>query len=144
METLSQLRFIPSNPTTNQHTDPEIKLLDCVCLTRVSIVATKHSNEMKVGEERVYLAYMSTALFIPEGSQDRNSSRAGTWRQELMQRSWRDAAHWLASRGLFSLLSNRIQEHKPKDGPIHNGLGPPPSITKKIPYSWILWNYLLN
>jgi hypothetical protein len=26
---------------------------------------------------------------MTEGSQDRSSSRAGTWRQELMQRPWR-------------------------------------------------------
>ena len=29
------------------------------------------------------------------GSQDRNLSRAGTWRQELKQKPWRDAAYWL-------------------------------------------------
>jgi hypothetical protein len=42
----------------------------------------------QVGRERVYLAYTSTLLFITKGSQDRNSSRAGNWRQELMQRPW--------------------------------------------------------
>ena len=31
-----------------------------------------------------------------EGGQDRNSNRAGTWRQELMQRPWRGADYWLA------------------------------------------------
>jgi hypothetical protein len=40
-------------------------------------------------EKRVYLAHTSTSLFITEGHQDRNSHRAGIWRQELMQRSWR-------------------------------------------------------
>jgi hypothetical protein len=44
-------------------------------------------------EERVY---MSTLLFIFEGSHDRNSNKAGTWRQELMQKPWRAAAYWLA------------------------------------------------
>ena len=36
-------------------------------------------------------------IIVPhyEGSQDRNSNRAGSWRQELMQRPWRDAAYWL-------------------------------------------------
>jgi hypothetical protein len=32
---------------------------------------------------RAYLAY-STPQFIITGSQDRNSNRAGSWRQELM------------------------------------------------------------
>jgi hypothetical protein len=34
-----------------------------------------------------------------EGSQNRDSNRAGTWRQELMQRPWRDAAYWLVPQG---------------------------------------------
>jgi hypothetical protein len=53
------------------------------------------------------------------GGQDRNS-----WRQELMQRPWRDAAYWLAPRGLSSLLSYRAQDHQPGDGTTHNVLGP--------------------
>jgi hypothetical protein len=32
------------------------------------------------------------SLFIIKGSQDENSNRAGTWRQELVQRLWRGAA----------------------------------------------------
>jgi hypothetical protein len=47
-------------------------------------------------EEGVYLTYTATALFIIEGSQDRNSSGAETWRQELVQRPWRGAAYWLS------------------------------------------------
>jgi hypothetical protein len=50
----------------------------------------------QVGEKRVYSAYISTLLFINKGSQDRNSQRAGTWRQELMQRPWRDVLFWFA------------------------------------------------
>ena len=54
--------------------------------------------QKQVGEERVDLAYTSILLFIIKGSQDRNSNRAGTWRQELMQRPWgRGAAYYLAS-----------------------------------------------
>jgi hypothetical protein len=52
-------------------------------------------TKKQVREERVYLAYTSILLFITEGSQDRNSSRAGTWRQKLMHRPWRGAAYWL-------------------------------------------------
>jgi hypothetical protein len=51
----------------------------------------------KPGKERVYLAYTSTTQFITERSQDRNSSRPGTWRRELMQKPWKGAAYWLAS-----------------------------------------------
>jgi len=39
---------------------------------------------------------VSASQSITGGSQDRNSSRAGTWRQELMQGSLRGAAYWLA------------------------------------------------
>ena len=83
----------------------------------------------EVEEERVYSAYTSTLLFITKGSQDRNSSRAGTWRQKLIQRPWRGAAYWIASPGLLSLLSYRTQDYQPRDGATHNGLDPPPFIT---------------
>ena len=43
-----------------------------------------------VREERAYLAYSSISMF----NQDRNSNRAGIWRQELTQRPWRDGAHY--------------------------------------------------
>ena len=56
----------------------------------------KHYDPNKLGG--VYLAY--TPMSITEGSQDRNSNRAGTWRQEPMQRPWRGAAYWLAPHGL--------------------------------------------
>jgi hypothetical protein len=43
-------------------------------------------TKKEVGEERVYSAYTSILLFITEGSQGRNSNRAGSWRQKRMQR----------------------------------------------------------
>jgi len=95
----------------------------------VSIPAENIMTKKQVGEEKDYLAYVSTLLFITKGSQDRNSHRAGTWRQELMQRPCRDAAYWLAPHGLLSLLSCRTQDHQPRDGCTHSGLGPPPLIT---------------
>jgi hypothetical protein len=42
-------------------------------------------------------------------------------KQELMQRPWRDVSYWLASPGLLSLLSYRIQDCQPRDGPTHKG-----------------------
>ena len=47
---------------------------------------------------KVYLALASVALFIIEGSQDRNN-RAGTCRQDLRQRAWRSVVYWLAPHG---------------------------------------------
>jgi hypothetical protein len=40
------------------------------------------------------------------------------------------AAYWLALHGLLSLLSYRTQDHQPRDGTTHSGLGPPPLIRK--------------
>jgi hypothetical protein len=54
----------------------------------VCIAVVKHHDQKQVGEERVYSAYSSTLSSIIEGSQDRNSSRARTWRQGLLQRPW--------------------------------------------------------
>ena len=54
----------------------------------------KQHDQKQVGEKGVYLTNTSIALFIVEGSQDRNSNRVGTWRQELMQRPWRGAVDW--------------------------------------------------
>jgi hypothetical protein len=88
----------------------------------------KHHDKKQVGEKRLYLAYMFTSLFIIKGNQDRNSHRAETQKQELMQRPWRSAAYWLAPHNFLSLFSYRTQEHQPRDGTTHNGQGPPISI----------------
>jgi hypothetical protein len=53
-------------------------------------------------------------------------------KQELMQRPWRDVLYWLASPGLFSLLSYRTQDYQPR------------ALIEKMPYSWILWRHLPN
>jgi len=58
-------------------------------LVRVSIPALNIMTKKQVGEERIYSAYTSTLLLITKGSQDRNLHRAGSWKQELMQRPWR-------------------------------------------------------
>jgi hypothetical protein len=71
----------------------EANCLSLVCL-RVFIAAVKCDQEAS-WEEKVYSTYTSTLLFITKGSQDRNSHRAGTWRQELIQRPWRDVTCFL-------------------------------------------------
>ena len=74
-------------------------------LVRVSIAVMKHCDQRHLGEKSVYLAYTFRSLFIMGGSQDRSSNRAETWRQELMQRLWRDVASWLVLLVLLNLLS---------------------------------------
>jgi hypothetical protein len=62
-------------------------------------------TKKQVEEERVYSTYTSTLLLIIERSQDKNSNRAESWRQALMQK------RWFAPHGLLRLLSYRIQDH---------------------------------
>jgi hypothetical protein len=66
-------------------------------LVRVYIPAQNTITKKQVGEARIYSSYTSTLLFLTKGSQDMNLHRAGTWRQDLVQRSWKDTAYWLAS-----------------------------------------------
>ena len=92
----------------------------------VSLLMQQNTMTKKqVGKERVYLPYTSLLLFIIEGSLDRNSNEAETWRQELMQGPWRRAAYWLVPYGLLSLLSYRTQDCQPRDGTTH-WAGPSP------------------
>jgi hypothetical protein len=50
----------------------------------------------------------------------------------------------------YQLLSCRTQDHQPRDGPAHNGIGPPhyKSLNKIMPYrlahSLIVWMHFLN
>lgn len=92
------------------------------CLEAVSELSRKSSSGMKIDvlgflllrwntmakkqvwEERVCSAYTSRSEPIIGGSQGRNSSRAGSWRQEQMQRLERGAVCWLTCLGLFILL----------------------------------------
>jgi hypothetical protein len=69
---------------------------------------------------------------IIDRSQGRNSSTAGSWKQELIRRPWKNAASWLAPHCLLSLLSYIIHAHPPKDVITLYGMDPPISIIKKI------------
>ena len=107
-------------------------------LIRLNVAVMKHHGQQHLGEERVNLAYTFTSVFITEGSQDRNSNKAGTWRQELMQMPWRDAAYCLAPCGLLSLLSYRTQEHQPSPGMV-------PLTMCWFPHRWITsWENLME
>ena len=70
-----------------------------------------HCNETsrpkQLGEERIYLASAFTSLFIIEGNQDKTLSIAGTWREELMQRTWRSDVYWLIAWQACFLIESR-------------------------------------
>ena len=101
-------------------------------LVRVSAAARKHHDQKKqVGEERVYSSYTSILLFINKGSQDRNSIRAGTWRQELIDAEALEGLltglHLVACSACF-LIAPRTTF--PGMALPTMGWGPPTSITK--------------
>jgi hypothetical protein len=64
------------------------------------------------GGETLFGLHMSTSLLIIERSQGRNSGRAGTKRQELMQKPWKGVTYWHVPHVLLSLLSYRTQDHQ--------------------------------
>ena len=104
-------------------------------LVKISTVAMKHHAREASWGGKVYSAYTSTLLFITKESQDRNSHRVGTWKQDLMQRPWMGAAYWLASPGFLSLISYRTQDYQPRNDITH-WAGPSLywSLTEKMPY----------
>jgi hypothetical protein len=74
-----------------------------------------------------------TSSLSTEESQGRNSSRAGTWRQEAME----GCCLLACSPGLLSLIY-RTQDQQPRGGPNHNRLGIPTSINnfKNVLQAW--------
>lgn len=109
----------------------------------MTFAVTKHHQHSNLGEKRVYLAHSFTSLFIIEGTQDRNSNRTETWRQELRLRSWRSEALWLASHGLLSLFAYRTQGHQTKGGATTYQTAIKQMFCR-LAYSLLLWRHFLN
>jgi hypothetical protein len=86
-------------------------------------------TKRQVGEERVYSDHTSTLLFMTEGSQDRNSNRAGPWRWKLVQRPWRDVATDLLRMACSVCSLIELRTTIPMGWAIHHQ-----SIIKKMPY----------
>jgi hypothetical protein len=84
-------------------------------------------TKKQVGQERLYSAYTSTLLFINKESQDRNSHRAGIWKQELIQRLWRVAGLiGSSSSSAFPIkrASCASATDQTKDSHLHGNLSP--------------------
>jgi hypothetical protein len=80
-----------------------------------------------------------------EGSQDRHSKRAGTWREELMQKPWRNTVYCLALHGFTVCFLIEPKTTSSESVTIHNGLGPSHQTLRKMPYrltdSPTLWRH---
>lgn len=112
------------------------KLQVRACLQQQS--CDKHQKQ--AGKGRAYLAYMSTLQFITKRNQEE-----GAWRQELMLRPQRSAAHWLAPHGLLSLLFYGTRTAGPgMASPTMNWALPDQLLIMKMPYSWILGRPFLS
>lgn len=73
-------------------------------IVKVAIAVDETPWPKQLGNEGVYLTYISTPQFII--SPDKNSDRAGTWRQELVQGPWRSALDYMAC-SVYFLLKTR-------------------------------------
>jgi len=72
MKILSVIPYSKAYIKQNLSCWPKMHL--CSCLIRGSIALMKCHDQKQVGEERVYLTYTSTLLFIAKGSQDRTQT----------------------------------------------------------------------
>ena len=112
-----------------------------IVLVRVSIPAQNIMIKKQIGEKRVYLAYISTLLFITKGSQDWISSRSES-------RSWCRGHGGMFLTGLLPLACSACFFIESKT--TSPGMAPPQwalpawSLTEKMSYRWISWRHFLT
>jgi hypothetical protein len=90
-------------------------------LVRVSIPAQTSQPRSKLGRKGFFQLTLPYCCSSPRKS---GLELKQVRKQELMQRprGWGGGVfYWLASPGLLSLLSYKIQDYQPRDGPIHKG-----------------------
>ena len=80
-----------------------------------------NTDKANMGEDS---AYYTLLYHIPSLREVRAGSQARTWRQDLKQRPWRNAAYVLAYPDLLSLLPYITQNYLPQGGTTQNGLAP--------------------
>jgi hypothetical protein len=78
-----------------------------IVLVRVTNAVIKYHDQNNLRRKGFILIMLLPQQLIFKGSQDRNLSWAGTWRQELKQSPCRGAVCTLAPHGLLILLSHR-------------------------------------
>jgi hypothetical protein len=98
-------------------------------LVRVTMAVTKHHEENEVEGERICFTHVS--IQHSSSKAEMAGAQAGP---ELGGRGCYRGHRRALLTGLLSLLSYRTQDQQSRAGTTHNGLGPPPLVTKKRPY----------
>ena len=74
-------RSKPAQRKNTSHVSPPCLLCRMLSQGFLLLMRCDTTTKRQLGKERVYLASTSMLLFIIKRSQDRNSNRAGSWRQ---------------------------------------------------------------
>lgn len=113
-------------------------ILDFVLSVSVIVDVMKHQGQKQIGKERVHFCHSYIQEFIIKGSEDRNSSKIGTW-------NWYRCHGGLVLTGLFSHIEPKITSSGIKLPTTGCSL-PDQSLIKKmlyrLSYSPILWKQL--
>ena len=91
----------------------------------------KHCDQKQVWNDWLFWLSLLYSPFLKE-IRGRTQNRTETWKQELKQEPCRTVSYWLAHQDLLSVLSHVPQDHQPRDGTTHNGLGPSPWTTNAL------------
>lgn len=83
-----------------------------------------------LGRRGFILVYNYPLIFC-HWEQSGQELKVRTWRWELKQKPWRNAAYQLPPHILLSLLSYTVKSHLSRTGSTHSAVGPPTSITKQ-------------
>lgn len=112
---------MPGKLSTNWATCPDLLMIIYRPMDVYYLSVAVYHYQHQFRQERVYLR-------CPVNSSSLRELRAGTRRQELKHRTWKNVAYLLTSRGVFSYLSYTGQTHLPRDGTTYSWLHPPTSI----------------
>lgn len=74
------------------------------CLSWFSTAVIKHHEPKQLREESIYFS-LKFPIQVHYWEKSKQELEAGTWRQDLTQRSWKNVACWLVPSSLFSLVS---------------------------------------
>lgn len=71
-------------------------------------------------------------IWLPGYSSSSGEAEAGTWRREVEQDNMEEHCLLAYPHGLLTLLSYKTQDHLPRGGTAHHGLGHPSSLIRKM------------